>query len=99
MSFRDIEEIILNGTQSAIGRDITYEPASGDPVTIKGIYDKVYIESEDVMSLRHTVRINLSDLDAAPAKGDTVTIATIGYTVTEHRDDGYGGSLLILNRS
>jgi hypothetical protein len=96
MSFRDIEQSIVSQTIDILGRDITYTPITGDPVEIKGLFDNAYVEIDGMMSLKAILRIDLADLALLPAKGDEVTIASTDYAVTESREDGHGGTTLIL---
>lgn len=95
-NFKQLEKNVVDICQQTIGRDVLYTPVLGAPTTIKGVYDNAFIEVLGVTSLKPVLRINLNDLITPPAKGDTVTIDSVIYKVTESRPDGFGGSLLIL---
>lgn len=99
MSFKDIESKSLDVVLSVFGTSVTYDPITGVNVTLKGIFDQSYVEVEGVVSVKPTLRIKLSDLPLKPRKGDSVTISSVIYRVLESREDSFGGSTLILNKS
>lgn len=98
MSFRTLEEAVLSATNDVFGQDVEYTPYGEDAVTIKGVFDNAWIESQGVGSVHPVLRIKLSDLDASPGKGDSVSISDVNYRVLESRADAYGGSTLILQK-
>jgi hypothetical protein len=98
MSFKTLEQQVVGLTNKVLGRDVTYTPSGGSDVSIKGVFDNTWVDVEGVVSLKPILRIDLSDLEALPAKGDTVSIETVNYRVSESRLDGYGGSTLILKK-
>lgn len=98
MSFRTLEELVIGATNTVFGEDVTYTPVSGSPVEIKGVLNNSWVDAEGMISLRPTLQIRLSDLSSAPRKGDSVTISSTPYRVSESRVDGYGGSTLILQK-
>lgn len=89
----------MAATGRVFGEDCTYTPSGGSPVSIKGVFDNAFIEVEGVMSLKPVIRINLSDLEDAPGKGDQVTINSITYDVKESQPDSHGGTTLILKKA
>lgn len=98
MSFRLLEDAVLKAGNTAFGTDVTYTPAVGSASSISGVFDNAYVEVQGVVSVKPTLRIRLSDLSASPGKGDSVTISAVSYRVLESREDGYGGSTLILQK-
>lgn len=98
MSFRDLEAAVIGITNTTFGTPATYTPVSGDPVEINGVFDNAFVEVLGVPSLKPVLRIALSDLEAAPAKGDQVTINATEYKVMSSEADSYGGSLLVLQK-
>lgn len=98
MSFRNLEDAVIDLCGQVMGQSVTYTPTVGSPVTINGVFDNSYVDIDGVVSLKPTLRINLSDLASAPAKGDSVSISSVSYRVLESRADGYGGSTLILQK-
>lgn len=99
MSFKSLEAIVVKLCNRVIGTSITYTPAIGSASSINGIFDNQYVDINGVVSLKPTLRISLVDLASAPAKNDTVTISGTTYRILESREDGYGGSTLILQKS
>lgn len=99
MSFKSISESVVAICSDVFGESIAYTPFGGSPVTFNGVFDDAYVDVGGVVSLYPVLRISLADLDALPAKGDTLTIATVAYSVKESRLDGYGGSTLILKKT
>lgn len=98
MSFRTLEDAAISTINNVIGQDVTYTPIVGDSSSIKGVFDNSWVDIQGMVTLKPTLRIKLSDLDASPAKGDTVSISSVSYRVMESREDGYGGSTLILQK-
>jgi hypothetical protein len=99
MGFDALSDSVVSLCQTVMGKDITYTPDGGSGVSIKGIFDHAFVESEGIQSVKPVVRINLSDLDDEPGKGDTVTIDAVTYRVVESQKDSYGGSTLILQKT
>lgn len=98
MSFKALSDAVVGLCQDVFGTEVTYTPNVGSPQDIKGVFDNQYVEIEGVVLLKPTLRINLGDLDASPAKGDEVTIDSEDFRVMESREDAYGGTNLILQR-
>ncbi len=96
--FRTLEENVVSLCQETMGQDVDYTPYGHSVETIKGIFDNAYVDIEGVVSLKPVLRIKLDDLSFAPSKRDTVVIQDITYRVMESREDGFGGSTLILQR-
>lgn len=96
--FKTLGQQVIDQSQKVMGQDVIYTPDAGDTVTIKGIFDNKYIEIDNIVTLRPTLRISLGDLVDPPAPGDTVEINGEDYNVRESHEDGFGGSLLILMR-
>lgn len=96
MSFKDIEDSVVGLCNSVFGDSYSYTPNGGTAIQLQSVFKHEYVEVESVVSLKPTLRIRLSDLTAKPGKGDTVVIETVTYKVAESREDGHGGSLLIL---
>jgi len=97
-NFKALAAQVVGLCGSVFGDTVTYTPADGSPVSINGVFDNAWVETEGVQSLKPILRINLGDLDDAPAKGDAVEISGVDYSVTESRADGHGGSTLILRK-
>lgn len=99
MSIEALEQELLRITLDAFGKDVTYSPSMGDETEIKGVFDNAYVEVEGIVLLRATLRINLSDLSSRPVKGDSLEVSDTIYDILESREDGYGGTTLILQKA
>ena len=69
--------------------------ASWNSTTISGILDKQYIESGMIQGNAPTFLVKTSDISAI-AQGQSITIASVAYTIREYHADGAGMTLLIL---
>lgn len=98
MSFKTLSATVIGAINNVLGEDITYTPNGSAGVTIKGVFDNAYVDVDGVVSLKPTLRIKLDDLEDPPAKGDEVTIESVDYSVSESREDGHGGTTLILKK-
>jgi hypothetical protein len=99
MSFRTLTDSLVDLCQEVFGAECTYTPDGGSPVTINGVFDNAYVDVEGVVTLKPTLRIALDDLEAEPGKGDEVTVDEVAYRVMESREDGFGGTTLILQKA
>ncbi len=98
MSFKDLEQTVLGLCNDVMGQDVSYTPYGDSPITIKGVFDNSYVDVGGVISLKPILRINLADLSAKPTKRDLVSIDSVDYILLESREDGYGGTTLILQK-
>ncbi len=98
MSFRTLEDLVIQQTNEVMGADCIYTQNS-EEVEIKGVFDNSYVDIEGMVSLKPTLRIRLLDLSEKPTKADSVSISDISYRVLESREDGFGGSTLILQKA
>lgn len=99
MSFKTLEETVVEQTQSVIGnREATYIHANLVETDITIIFDNAFVEIEGVSSRRPIARINLADLPAVPGKGDTLVIEEVTYRVLMSEADSFGASVLILQK-
>lgn len=100
MSFKALSEAVVGLCNDVFGDDITYTPNGESAVVIKAVFNNAaYVDIEGVVSLKPILKIDLNDLDNAPAKGDRVAIEDVEYRVMESRPDGFGGSTLILQKA
>jgi hypothetical protein len=102
LGFSDLADRALKAVRNVLGEDVTYNPSAGDPLTIKGVFNKQHIEidpggSVSVSSNRPNLLIRLADLENEPTKSDTVEIDATEYAVVDCQEDGEGGALLFLN--
>lgn len=79
------------------GVDVIYDPATGDPVTVKGIFDNADIGTVASDLAGASVFLLLADLPVNPASDDPlITIAGTQYRVRNRQADGLGGIHLFL---
>jgi hypothetical protein len=97
-NFKALSESVTSLCVDVFGDDVTYTPAQGSPVSISGVFDNAWFDVDGVSTLKPVLRIDLADLDAAPAKGDALEVDETDYTVNEVHLDGYGGATLILRK-
>jgi hypothetical protein len=98
MSFKTLGRTVVGLCNRVLGDEITYTPSGDSAVTINAVFDNAWVEVEGVQSLKPILRIDLSDLENPPGKGDQATIESVNYRVEESRPDGFGGSTLILKK-
>lgn len=104
MNWESATSKVLDLCKRALGRDATYLPAVGSPVSIRGVFGSTHVEVNvgqvaPMSSLAPSLGIKLSDLPLRPKKGDRVTVAGTTYRIIDSQEDGEGGALLILQRS
>lgn len=104
MDWNAATERLLGVAMSTFGgKDpVTYTPVTGSPKEIKAIFDAEFqsIDNKTGLPLSSTqpaLGVRLSDLPAAPRKGDHVTVKGTTYKVMESQPDGQGGALLLLH--
>lgn len=88
-----------------LGITVSYAPAAGGgPHTIQGIFDNGVTQVDSGLEVadlrpRPTLMVRISDLPARPKRGDRVTANGTQYTVEETREDGQGGTVLMLYKT
>lgn len=113
MDFAAATQSVLGQVLKTFGEKtaVLYAPATGSPYSttptgdpLTGVFDENY-EAVDpnsqtvISSTMPVLLVRLSDLQAAPAKGDRVTVrGSRQFTVTKSQPDGRGGALLILHK-
>ncbi len=89
---------------SAFGEEVTFFPDTDAELVVTAIFDAEYQvidpNTEQVMSANQPgVGINLNDFpDGDPKQGDEVLIRGTKYRVSDKREDGQGGTILLLNK-
>lgn len=69
----------------------------GGGVEVEGIFDAAYADVFGISGNRPVLRVTDADLDSGGiAAGDSVTINSVGYTISRIEADGTGMSLLVL---
>ena len=103
--FKDrLVQNLLKTTIRMIGEKIEYRYKRGGRKEIYAVFDEDYEavdpDTEKVISSNQpTIGINLTDLNGKPAVDDQVVRLEDGqkYRVTDTREDGQGGALLLLH--
>ena len=78
-----------------LGREITYTPASGSPVTIRGILSSGEAAELRFQGAQHALWVSRPDLVDEPAKDDQVTIDSQLFRVADIQRDAGGFWLLL----
>ena len=102
MAWSDFAHSVLEACVTTFGRDVTYRSTQGSQ-SLKGIFDAAHqiISLQDGLeysTIKPTLGIRLSDLEASPIQGDEVVIESIRHQVVDIQPDGQGGALLILQK-
>ena len=105
ISAADLENRMLRiGVGSAIGQPATYTPSGGDAVTIRAVLRLDAMESisdsgAPMRAQRAEVVLRASDLAAAPARGDAITIGGSTWRVADVLRDGQSAYILQIRAS
>lgn len=102
MGFSELADGALRTMTSVMGEDVSYRPAAGGEVALRGIWADVYEAIEPDTGARITetqpnVGIRLADLAAEPAVGDELDVLGKSYEVVEVQQDGQGAARLLLH--
>lgn len=104
MDWQKLSDKCLRSVVSSLGRTVAYEHTTGEVSSLKGISAREFVEISNqgsktaVLANRQTLCVRIADLAKKPAKGDQVTIDAVIFVVIETREDGEGGSTLVLQR-
>jgi len=104
MGLVDFEPVVSAGIET-FGRTVTYSPAGGTPFSLEAIYTRPHEGiaigngSTEISTTSPRIRVRLSDFASPPARGDTVTIDSTVFRVTDVETDIENvGAHLILRR-
>lgn len=101
MAWADLAAVANVGCRDVFGVAVTYSPAAGMPVTIQAVFDAPgsLVTGNGLVPVQTTaptLDVVESDLAAAPAQGDQVTIGAQTYEVAQVEPDGNGMTRLYL---
>lgn len=104
MAFSDMTDRVLKTVTKTLGKSIEYQPASGSPVTLNGVFSEQFTQEDPgtgliVSTQQPNVLIRRGDLSADPERDDQVEISGTTYNITDAQEDGEGGILLLLNEA
>lgn len=102
--FKDEVNDLLDCATDVFGEEVTYYPACGGVYKLQGIFDQNYQtidpDTEQVISSNQLVLgLNLNDFDFEPQSNDHVVIKGVQFRVIDSREDGQGGTSLMLHRT
>lgn len=105
MGFREILAAGDQALRALTGDDVTFSPAVGSPVEVRGVFSERYVRTSTtpgeagVSTTGPAVFLRLDDLPSDPSDTDAqVTIAGVTYSAHEVEPDGLGGVLLFLHK-
>jgi hypothetical protein len=103
INFIAVDEFLSASTRDLFGQSVIYTPLSGDPITIRAVFDEgqmhVDIDASGVPVefVKTTLCVRLADLPWSPAVDDQVTLDDgRSFRVTETQVDIPGSSQLVL---
>lgn len=101
--FRDKVNRVLNHGMETFGESVTFYPKSGGVYKVQAVFDNSYEaidpDTEQVISANQpTLGVNLNKIEFEMRQGDEVQVRDTRYEVTDKREDGQGGALLLLHK-
>lgn len=99
-----MKESVNDLVTNTFGQPVIYNHASGAISHLQGVFTKDFVEvslghDNPNASLKPVLFIQKSDLAEEPTSGDTCVTDSTTYKIIESKDDGGGGTLLILHKS
>ena len=95
-SWQDLTKALNAACLAAFGREVTYSPAAGAPITVTGVLETGARLEETALGTYAVLFLRRTDLPRAPQRGDEVEIDGSGYKVFEVESDAAGGVKLAL---
>ena len=102
--FREKVNRVLNHGMETFGETVTFYPNSGGVHKFEAVFDNSYQaidpDTEQVISANQpTLGINLNKVEFDIKQGDEVQVRDTRYRITDKREDGQGGALLLLHKT
>jgi hypothetical protein len=93
---------LLADCLATFGEDVAFTPAGGAPVTIRAVFDEDHVAVDPdtgaaVTTAGPTLGLRLSDLAAAPGRGDTVVVRSRTFKIVDWHPDSEGGGIAVLH--
>lgn len=103
MDFRKHVDRILKKATKTFGQEVTFYPKAGGVFKVQAVFDSEYQvldpETEQVLSANQPgLGVNLNDFPEEPKQGDEVQVGELRFRVSDKREDGQGGAVLLLNK-
>ena len=101
--FRDKVNNVLNHGMNTFGEYVDFYPKAGGVYKVKAVFDNSYEaidpDTEQLISANQpTLGVNLNKIDFEMRQGDQVQVRDTRYEITDKREDGQGGALLLLHK-
>ena len=103
-SWTDREDRIDRATRrSSLAEPVTYTPAGGSAVVIRGVFSPTSIDVDPgsgvaIVSVQPVLGVRVADLPQEPQQGDTLTARGVDYRVVKPTPVGAGWMDLQLHR-
>jgi hypothetical protein len=101
--FREKVDRLLSTSMEVFGEDVKFFPASGGVYNLRGVFDNEYQsldpDTEQIVSVNQpSLGVNLNDVKFDLKQGDEVEIRKQRFRVQDKREDGQGGTVLLLHK-
>lgn len=101
--FREKVNRVLTHGMETFGETVTFYPKSGGVYQVKAVFDNAYEaidpDTEQLISANQpTLGVNLNEIEFEMRQGDQVQVRDTRYQITDKREDGQGGALLLLHK-
>ena len=97
----ELADMAIVASRDVFGVAATFTPVStGVAETLVAVHDSAHLElsfSEHIQSAsRPMVDVRIDDLTVTPIQGDAVTVAGVGFVISDVQLDGHGAAKLFL---
>jgi hypothetical protein len=91
---------VVSGLNAAVvqtfGREVVYLPEAGGAATVRAVFQPAREVEDAAPGVYAVIFVRLSDLPAAPVRGDEVEIEGVRYKVFDIEADAEGAAVLRL---
>ena len=103
MSFREKVDRLLGHSMRTFGETVTFYPSSGGVYKVQAVldwkYEAIEPDTEQLSSANQpTLGVNLNDIKFEINQNDKVKVMETTFRVIDKREDGQGGTLLLLHK-
>jgi hypothetical protein len=92
---KDLDAAVLR----TFGREVLYLPEAGGAATVRAVFQPVREAEDTSPGVYAVIFVRLSDLPAAPVRGDEVEINGTRYKVFDIEADAEGAAVLRLRKA
>ena len=93
-SWQDLTDTLNTGVLGAFGIEVIYTPQTGDPVTVRAIFESTREAEENAPGVYAVLFVRAGDLPQTPERGDEVTVDGVTYKVYDIETDTTGAGVL-----